>query len=232
MLPSFCLTSVIGSRYAYTPHRERIYTYIQRAFSGLYQIGLVPSVHPVKDCYLSYQTKCYFQDGPMYFFWKLQWESRSLLRAQIQASVSIFRDVNKGKRKKIYQVSGKGAVFAPLRYMSKFWNFWMKNSWCKHKIKQMNESLLRELLNVVRSPCVVSREGAKFVTEDQSFEVCINWPYSCNSDQTVVNKSFLTNEKMLPFLCEEGPGCYNTYLCRLEAELLVCFVVWVNRRSV
>lgn len=120
LLPSFCLTSVIGSRYAYTPHRERIYTYIQRAFSGLYQIGLVPSVHPVKDCYLSYQTKCYFQDGPMYFFWKLQWESRSLLRAQIQASVSIFRDVNKGKRKKIYQVSGKGAVFAPLRYMSKF----------------------------------------------------------------------------------------------------------------
>lgn len=128
------------------------------------------------------------------------------LRFKLQ---SLFLEMNIKRREKMYQFSRKGAVFAPLRYTSKFWNFFMKNSWCKCNIKQMNGSLFGELLNVAGSLCIASWEGANFVTEEQSLAVCINWLYSCNSDQTVVSKSFLPDRwELLPFLREQG--CNNT----------------------
>lgn len=98
----------------------------------------------------------------------------------------------------------------------------------------MDESLSEELLNTAgclcRCLCISSWEGANFVTEDPV------WKFALiglnNSDQTVVGKSYLTNEKMLPFLWAQGPGCNNTYLCGLAHELVVCLVGWINRRCV
>lgn len=81
LLPGFCLTSVICGCYM---QRQKSSTFVFREHFQDYQQCLV------KACCLSHKTECYFQGGPMDFFRKLQKESRALLRAQLQASVSIL----------------------------------------------------------------------------------------------------------------------------------------------